>query len=274
MPMVPEAVVAMLACARLGAVHSVVFGGFAAHELAVAHRRLPAEAGRLGVVRHRARPDGRVQAAARPRARARRIDRPALRASCSSARRLEADARRPAATSRGTRRWTAREPARLRAGRGDRSALHPLHVRHDRACRRASCATTAATPSRCTGRWTPSTASRPARSTGRRPTSAGWSATPTSSTRRCCTAARRCSTRASRSARPTPAPSGGSAPTTGCDVLFTAPDGDPRDQAGRPGRRARAPATTCRALRTLFLAGERCDPDTLALGRAAARHGR
>src|SRR5215831_8332459 len=34
MPMVPEAVVAMLACARLGAVHSVVFGGFAATELA------------------------------------------------------------------------------------------------------------------------------------------------------------------------------------------------------------------------------------------------
>ncbi len=35
MPMVPEAVVAVLACARLGAVHSVVFGGFAAKELAV-----------------------------------------------------------------------------------------------------------------------------------------------------------------------------------------------------------------------------------------------
>lgn len=35
MPMVPEAAVAMLACARLGAVHSVVFGGFAANELAV-----------------------------------------------------------------------------------------------------------------------------------------------------------------------------------------------------------------------------------------------
>jgi propionyl-CoA synthetase len=34
MPMVPEAVIAMLACARLGAIHSVVFGGFAAHELA------------------------------------------------------------------------------------------------------------------------------------------------------------------------------------------------------------------------------------------------
>ncbi len=35
MPMVPEAAIAMLACARLGAVHSVVFGGFAARELAI-----------------------------------------------------------------------------------------------------------------------------------------------------------------------------------------------------------------------------------------------
>ena len=35
MPMIPEAVVAMLACARIGAIHSVVFGGFAANELAV-----------------------------------------------------------------------------------------------------------------------------------------------------------------------------------------------------------------------------------------------
>lgn len=34
MPMIPEAAIAMLACARLGAVHSVVFGGFAANELA------------------------------------------------------------------------------------------------------------------------------------------------------------------------------------------------------------------------------------------------
>ncbi|MDX1465488.1 MAG: AMP-binding protein, partial [Halomonas sp.] len=35
MPMVPEALVAMYACARLGTIHSVVFGGFAPHELAV-----------------------------------------------------------------------------------------------------------------------------------------------------------------------------------------------------------------------------------------------
>ncbi len=35
MPMIPQAVISMLACARLGAVHSVVFGGFAPHELAI-----------------------------------------------------------------------------------------------------------------------------------------------------------------------------------------------------------------------------------------------
>ncbi|MEM8791882.1 MAG: propionyl-CoA synthetase [Pseudomonadota bacterium] len=35
MPMIPEAIVAVLACARIGAVHSVVFGGFASNELAV-----------------------------------------------------------------------------------------------------------------------------------------------------------------------------------------------------------------------------------------------
>ena len=34
MPMIPEAVVAMLGCARIGAIHSVVFGGFASNELA------------------------------------------------------------------------------------------------------------------------------------------------------------------------------------------------------------------------------------------------
>ena len=35
MPMIPQAVIAMLACARIGAIHSVVFGGFAANELAI-----------------------------------------------------------------------------------------------------------------------------------------------------------------------------------------------------------------------------------------------
>ena len=35
MPMIPEAIVSMLACARIGAIHCVVFGGFASKELAV-----------------------------------------------------------------------------------------------------------------------------------------------------------------------------------------------------------------------------------------------
>ena len=35
MPMIPQAVITMLACARIGAIHSVVFGGFAPHELAM-----------------------------------------------------------------------------------------------------------------------------------------------------------------------------------------------------------------------------------------------
>ena len=41
MPMVPEAAIAMLACARLGAIHSVVFGGFAAAELATRASPMP-----------------------------------------------------------------------------------------------------------------------------------------------------------------------------------------------------------------------------------------
>jgi propionyl-CoA synthetase len=35
MPMIPETVFAMLACARIGTVHSVVFGGFASKELGI-----------------------------------------------------------------------------------------------------------------------------------------------------------------------------------------------------------------------------------------------
>jgi len=35
MPMIPEAIVAMLACARIGAIHNLVFGGFSANELAI-----------------------------------------------------------------------------------------------------------------------------------------------------------------------------------------------------------------------------------------------
>ena len=56
MPMIPEAIVAMLASARIGAVHSVVFGGFAAKELAT---RID-DAEPKVVLRHRAGPDRRI----------------------------------------------------------------------------------------------------------------------------------------------------------------------------------------------------------------------
>ena len=65
MPMVPEAAITMLACARLGAVHSVVFGGFAAAELAKTHRRRAPRGDRGGVLRPRARAGRAIQTAAR-----------------------------------------------------------------------------------------------------------------------------------------------------------------------------------------------------------------
>ena len=77
MPMVPEALFGMLACARLGAVHSVVFGGFAANELAIRIEDAAPEGGARRLLRHRAEPRRRLQAAPRrrhrrPRAQARR----------------------------------------------------------------------------------------------------------------------------------------------------------------------------------------------------------
>ena len=77
MPMVPEAVFAMLACARIGAVHSVVFGGFAARELAT---------------RHRARPHRAIQATARRGDRARQRQAASLHRPAAAATRLRPDA--------------------------------------------------------------------------------------------------------------------------------------------------------------------------------------
>ena len=67
MPMVPEAVIAMLACARIGAVHSVVFGGLRAGRAGQPDRRRAAEGDRLGLVRPRGRQGDRVPADGRGR---------------------------------------------------------------------------------------------------------------------------------------------------------------------------------------------------------------
>ena len=106
---------------------------------------------------------------------------------------------------------------------------------------------------------------RRARSSGRRPTSAGWSATPTSSTRRSSRDAPRSSTRVSPWARPTPARSGASSPSTASTRSSR------RRRRSAPSRRKTRRAThmaehDLSRFRTLFLAGERCDPGHAPLG--------
>ena len=60
MPMVPEAVIAMLACARIGAIHSVVFGGFAASELATRIEDSRPRSGRFSFRRRQGLPSCRL----------------------------------------------------------------------------------------------------------------------------------------------------------------------------------------------------------------------
>ncbi len=99
LPMVPEALIAMLGCARIGAVHSVVFGGFAAHELAAriddARPRLVVsascgiEAGR--VIAYKPLLDGAIAAAAHKPERCIILARPQARAELVPGRDLDWD---------------------------------------------------------------------------------------------------------------------------------------------------------------------------------------
>ena len=156
MPMVPEAVMAMLACARIGAIHSVVFGGFAAPELATRIDDAKPKLDPLGLLRRRARPHRRLQAAARPGDRARAGTSPRPASSCSG--RMLAASWSPGRD----RDWArgggggARRRLACRSRRPIRSTSSTPRARP--ASPRASCATMAATPWRSTGRWRMSTA--------------------------------------------------------------------------------------------------------------------
>ena len=133
MPMIPEAVIAMLACARIGAIHSVVFGGFAAKELATriddAKPKvvMTASCGIEGarVVPYKPLLDEAMSlATAKPEA---CLVFSASAGGCLARRR--ARPRLGRSGRRGARRW-ARQ--RVPAASRDRSSLRALHVGHDR----------------------------------------------------------------------------------------------------------------------------------------------
>ena len=152
MPMVPEAIIAMLACARLGAVHSVVFGGFASSELAmriddatpvaIVSASCGVEPGR--VVEYKPLLDRRDRTR---RPQAARLRHPPTGRATAGAGRL-AIPPRGIAGGKGTGWFPAtlvegrdvdwaeamrgRRAAPLRTGRRHRSPLHPLHLRHHR----------------------------------------------------------------------------------------------------------------------------------------------
>ena len=262
MPMIPEAVIGMLACARIGAIHSVVFGGFAPHELAtriddakpkliltascglepgrvIAYKPLLDKAIELATPQARCLPD---QAAAAGQGR-------------TGPRDHDWDALVAAARKAGRAR-------RLRAGQGHRPALHSLYFGHDRPAQ-----------GRGARQWRPHGRAqmvdgehlrREARRgllggvrcrLGRRPFLHRLRAA-------CCMAARRSCSKA----KPVGTPDAGTFWRVVQDhkvaALFTAPTAFRAIKKEDPDG-AFIAKYDISSLRTLFLAGERADPDTV-----------
>ena len=131
MPLVPEAVFAMLACARIGAVHSVVFGGFAAKELAtriedakpklIFSASCGIEPGRI--VQYKPLLDEAIRLSSVKPQSCVILQRPQQACELTAGRDHDW-----AALAR--RRARCRQGRAVHAGAGDRSALYSLHVRH------------------------------------------------------------------------------------------------------------------------------------------------
>ncbi len=134
MPMVPEAAIAMLACARIGAIHSVVFGGFGGEGTRDPHRRLPPQGHRLGLLRHR----GGEGHPYKPAARRGRSTLPWSKPeACVILQRTQVEASLVPGRDHDWAAFVARAraaAARRTAcrSRRDRSTLRALHLRHDR----------------------------------------------------------------------------------------------------------------------------------------------
>ena len=194
LPMIPEAPAAMLACARIGAPHSVVFGGFSAE--AVKDRINDCEAKVVVTADFSLR-------RGKPLPMKENIDKVLAGLPVDRALRRRAPHRRRRPLDRGPRRLVARgHGGRLAGVPGRRlrlraDALPALHVGHHRQAEGDRAHDRRVHDRRA---WRPlgwsSTSSPSATSTGARPTSAGSPGTATSSTGRSPTAARRSSTRA------------------------------------------------------------------------------
>ena len=214
----------------------------------------------VGVLRHRGQAGHRVQAAAGQGDRARRAQAGPSASSCSAR-------RPPRAIGRARRRLGGGDgdgapPADCVAGRGHRPALHPLHLGHHRQAEGRRARQRRPRGRAGAGRCRTSTTSARATSCSPPPTSGGSSATPTSSTRRCSSARRPCSTRASRSARPTPAQFWRVVAEHGVKALFTAPTAFRAIKKEDPDAANCSPGYDLSSLQYLFLAGERLDPET------------
>ena len=133
MPMIPELPIAMLACARIGAPHTVVFGGFSRRGAGGPHQRRPGQARHHRRRRLAARQGGAAQAGRRRGARADARPSSTRSSSAGSATRSRAARRcRTAATSGGTTSSIASPPtAAPVAGRLRAHALPALHLGDD-----------------------------------------------------------------------------------------------------------------------------------------------
>jgi len=202
--MVPEAVIAMLACDRLGAIHSVVFGGFAANEFAtriedakpkvIVSASCGIEPARL--VKYKPLLDAAIEMAeAKPQC-CIVLQRAMLEAELDPDRDIEWNAALAGATPAACVSVDATDPLYILYTSG--TTGQPKGIVRDNGGHAVALA------------WTMKNIYDvdPGRSTEPPRTSAGRSATPTPSTHRCCTGVRRCFTRASRSGRRTPGRSG------------------------------------------------------------------